>query len=153
MSADFTPLAALPPDADAEASLALLGVSFEQIKAELDYRQRAKRDKCVREMALAAKTGGQRRTLRGDSDGGGEVEMMIHPISYHYWGQRLGYECWEDPQFRREYLRDNEAARVRSRSERLTIVRPEGAPHLAPNRSALSPVRTGVHGRRGRWAA
>ncbi len=41
--------------------------------------------------------------------------MMIPPTSYHYWGQRLGYECWEDAQFVREFLRDNEVCRVRSR--------------------------------------
>ena len=153
MPADYTPLAALPPDADAEASLALLGVSLEQIQAELAYRRQQKLDKCLREMAQAAKVGGERLTLQGDSDGGGEVTMMIHPTSYHYWGQRLGYECWEDPGFRREYLRDNEAARVRSRARQLTIVKPDGGPsfqHSAPNRAAFSPVR---RLRGGRWAA
>lgn len=41
--------------------------------------------------------------------------MMIPPTSYHYWGQRLGYECWEDKQFVREFLRDNEVCRVKTR--------------------------------------
>lgn len=41
--------------------------------------------------------------------------MMIPPTSYHYWGQRLGYDCWEDDQFVREYWRDNEVCRVKTR--------------------------------------
>ncbi len=139
----------LAPEMGAEDALELLGVSFEQIKAELEYRAQAKREKCLREMAAAQKSAGQRRFLT-DKDGGGEVEMMIHPTSYHYWGQRLGYACWEDPTFRREYRRDNEAARVVSRADRLTIVRPDLAPNAAAKPAAM---RRGPTGKRGRWAA
>lgn len=57
--------------------------------------------------------GGERRSL-DDGISGGEVTMTIDPESYHYWGQRLGYACWSDAQFCREYLRDNEYARVRN---------------------------------------
>jgi hypothetical protein len=64
---------------------------------------------------LAAREGrGEARHIE-DADGGGYVQMRINATSFHYWGQRLGYECWNDPQFCREYLRDNEYARVRSR--------------------------------------
>lgn len=55
--------------------------------------------------------------VRGERYRKGDINPvgMIPPTSYHYWGQRLGYECWEDEQFVREYWRDNEACRVKSR--------------------------------------
>jgi len=46
----------------------------------------------------------------------GQKTAAIHPKFYHYWGQRLGYECWDDKQFLSEFLRDNENCRVRSKS-------------------------------------
>lgn len=102
---------------DTERTLALLGVTREQVLAELDYRRRKKHALAVKRMAAAQRAGGERRMMR-DARGrtAGFNEMMIDPISYHYWGQRLGYECWEDPQFRREYLRDNPASRVKTTS-------------------------------------
>ena len=44
----------------------------------------------------------------------GEQVLQVTPESFDYWGQRLGYACWHDKQFRREFARDNEAARVKS---------------------------------------
>lgn len=40
--------------------------------------------------------------------------MDIDAMAYHYWGKRLGYECWKDPQFRREYMRDNPEVRIKT---------------------------------------
>lgn len=42
--------------------------------------------------------------------------------SYHYWGQRLGYECWEDKQFVEEFLRDN--PECRAIQEKVTVITP-----------------------------
>jgi hypothetical protein len=58
-------------------------------------------------------------------DGIGAPTMRIQADAYHYWGQRFGYRCWRDKRFRREFLRDNPAARVRSRP-RKTFVRVDG---------------------------
>jgi hypothetical protein len=44
----------------------------------------------------------------------GEVTMRVHPLFWHYWAQRLGPECWNDKGFVREFLRDNEAVRVKN---------------------------------------
>lgn len=146
---------AMPPpprldsETDANATLDIFGITFEDVRRELEARLLAKRARCEREMALAAKANGERKILRGREGDGGEVKMMIHPASYHYWGQRLGYECWEDPQFCREYLRDNPAARVRTRTDRLTIVKPDVGNPKRQNPNA----KTGVRGKRGRWAA
>lgn len=82
-----------------------------------------KRRKLARErMRLAAKAGAERRLIQGPDGDGGEVKMMVDPVSYHYWGQRLGYECWGDAQFCREYLRDNPEARVKSRPDHPTVI-------------------------------
>lgn len=35
--------------------------------------------------------------------------LDIPLMDYHYWGLRLGYECWSDKEFVEEYKRDNAA--------------------------------------------
>jgi hypothetical protein len=51
-------------------------------------------------------------------DGVGEKLGSIPGDAYHYWGQRLGYECWDDDQFVREFFRDNPETAVRNRVKR-----------------------------------
>lgn len=58
-------------------------------------------------------------------DGLGQMTLSIQADAYHYWGQRLGYKCWADRQFRHEFARDNPEVRVRSRP-RKTIIRLDG---------------------------
>lgn len=53
---------------------------------------------------------------------------VLNGPDFHYWGQRLGYECWDDPEFVREYLRDNPDSRVNARMANTTIVNPWGQP-------------------------
>lgn len=96
------------------------GDMTEAVMAVLWRREQAKQRHIRQECAQMAKAGGERRHVT-DRDGGGEVTMQIHPASFHYWGRRLGYECWDDAQFCREYLRDNEYARVKSRSKKIQV--------------------------------
>ena len=57
----------------------------------------------------AAKTiGSSRETDYKSVNGLGRLRMRIDPYTYHYFGQRLGYKCWHDKQFLREFERDNE---------------------------------------------
>lgn len=49
----------------------------------------------------------------------GQQVLQVTPESFDYWGLRLGYDCWHDKQFRREYARDNDAARVKSVSRKI----------------------------------
>jgi hypothetical protein len=51
----------------------------------------------------------------------GIKRAAVHPMFFHYWGQRLGYDCWDDDQFMREFLRDNEDCRVKSRSDKIMV--------------------------------
>lgn len=57
---------------------------------------------------MSASPEGEHRSCEGL----GRPIMSIPPLAFHYWGQRLGYDCWSDKQFRNEYLRDNPGARV-----------------------------------------
>jgi hypothetical protein len=141
----------LDSESDANATLELLGVSLEDVAAELDFRQRQKEAQMHQEMAAAAKAGGERRIFKIDGVGG-EVQFMVHPVSWHYWGGRLGYRCWQDAGFIREYLRDNPAARVKSRAINPTL-RVQGFKKPGAAFGAKSPARRGpVSGVRGRWA-
>jgi len=58
---------------------------------------------------------------------------VLNGPDYHYWGQRLGYDCWNDDQFVREYLRDNPDSRVKAKSARTTILNPFGQPAFGQN--------------------
>ena len=44
----------------------------------------------------------------------GQHRARIEPTSYHYWGKRLGYDCWNDRKFIKQYLRDNPESRVKT---------------------------------------
>lgn len=58
-------------------------------------------------------------------DGVGQCTMRVDANIYHYWGQRLGYECWDDPQFCAEFRRDNPDVRVRTENRTNRIVVPD----------------------------
>ena len=47
-------------------------------------------------------------------EGLGQLTARIPPTAYHFWGQKLGYECWNDKAFMDEFLRDNPECRVNS---------------------------------------
>lgn len=108
----------------------------------MDILQAYERQRIVaacKQIRQAAKAGRERKFI-SDGEGGGEVKMMIHPTSYHYWGQRLGYDCWTDKQFCDEYLRDNDAARVTSRGARAAVgfrARQAGKPILQVSAGAV----------------
>lgn len=73
--------------------------------------------KAKKEQEIAKRQDGDRYHF-GDL---GEVKFQIQPMFYHYWGQRLGYECWDSDEFVREFLRDNEMCRVKSHSRKIQV--------------------------------
>ena len=93
------------------------------IMAAFDQQNRAR----AQAQFAAIARGARDRVFLKAGDLGGFLGARIHAASFHYWGQRLGYACWNDPQFRREYLRDNEYARVQSRPRQTTVRMPEKA--------------------------
>lgn len=127
------PVPALDEEMDLEMMCAVIGCTPDDFIAELQRREAAKVAKMQTEMILAQRAGGTRRFLPDEGEGGGYVEYMIHPVSYHYWGRRLGYECWEDKQFVREYLRDNPTSRIKSVSGKTVVsFAADSTPSAAP---------------------
>lgn len=76
----------------------------------------------VQAMAKRQLMGKLNEKHHGFVDGLGQMTMRIDPDSYHYWGLRLGYACWKDKQFVKEYLRDNPECKVNSRPTKTTLV-------------------------------
>jgi hypothetical protein len=54
-------------------------------------------------------------------EGVGQKLGSIPADAYHYWGQRLGYECWDDKQFMTEFFQQNPETAVRNRVKRTTV--------------------------------
>jgi hypothetical protein len=91
----------------------LTGLVMEELrKGELLKQVRARE-----RQGLIQKKRGEQKYLRS----GGVMTSMIPPESFHYWGQRLGYECWEDDGFVREFLRDNAECRVHARAANASV--------------------------------
>jgi hypothetical protein len=88
---------------------------------ELNNRQSARL--AVANASAQRRAGSPERAPLIDAQGQefGVVEASIPRESFFYWANRLGPECWEDETFRREYLRDNAHARVRTVSARCTV--------------------------------
>ena len=105
----------------ADAILNLPGDLSRQVMVELCRGFRAQEVLAAVEQKELAVAQGEHRAV----DGLGQKTMSLTPYSYHYWGQRLGYACWRDKGFRREFLRDNPEARVRTVA-RTTTLRVEG---------------------------
>ena len=114
----------------ADNDFGLTGAQQEAVKEVLGAVMRKKQAIMRREMRQMAAEGGDRKILRFSDGNGGEVRIQVHPVSYHYWGNRLGYQCWQDAEFIREYLRDNPEARVRNHAEHPTVI-VQGAGGLA----------------------
>jgi len=64
----------------------------------------------VRQRTAARVLGSGRRAINGL----GRPRLEVDTFAYHYWGQRLGYQCWRDEAFLREFERDNPDARVKA---------------------------------------
>lgn len=85
--------------------------------AEVQRKVDAEQVKTVQEQALIAAQTGEHRSM----DGLGRPYLNVHGTAFHYWGQRLGYECWKDKGFLREFWRDNPGARIKSVGTKLLL--------------------------------
>ena len=54
-------------------------------------------------------------------DGIGECHMRVDLTAYYHWIFRYGREIWNDPEFVREYKRDNPDVVVKSHSRKLMV--------------------------------
>ena len=100
----ITPCSHFPRIGDEELAQAVF--------AEAERMQREKIDAALREWKSRA-SNCQKGVRLPD---GTHCAYRIPNIAYHHWGQRLGYECWDDAGFVFEFLRDNPQCRVQNES-------------------------------------
>lgn len=93
------------------------------VEPDMDYLTdavlRELREGAAAKAAMAAaeqeRVGAATERLRLASiEGVGQPVMEVGMDAYVYWCQREGAGCWEDKQFKKEYLRDNPGARMRT---------------------------------------
>ena len=60
------------------------------------------------------KYGAINRERHKSVEGLGQLVARIPETAFHFWGQKLGYNCWNDSAFMKEFLRDNPELRVNS---------------------------------------
>lgn len=102
-------------------SVDLSGLPGETLRVmEQEFRRGAQLNAVKAEVEQRSIGHANRREARA-TDGVGELKARISPESFHYWGQRLGYECWQDKAFLDEYLRDNPDSRVKSVGTRIQV--------------------------------
>lgn len=104
-----------PDEFETEAGLETFEVTDDVIE-ELRRGEQMQRIMALNRQSLAARLQSERYTLDH-----GEVDMQVDPYFFHYWGQRLGYDCWNDKQFCDEFKRDNPEVRVKSRSKKISV--------------------------------
>lgn len=102
---------------------------YKQVKEELLRGFNAERNLAKIE-AIRHGQFNQRNEARS-VEGIGQKIGTIPPTAFHYWGQRLGYECWEDKQFVLEFLRDNPETAVNNYCKRSVV---QGAVFTADGR-------------------
>lgn len=88
------------------------GFTVEVIAAML-HRKRMARYRRAEARQKQVKTAQRERVVRTVNGSDLVMRHQFDPESYHYWGIREGYECWRDPQFLREYERDNPECAVK----------------------------------------
>jgi len=81
------------------------GILFEQVQAR------------ARQKAAGVVNSQQHRSI----DGLGQKKAAINSTSFHYWGNREGYGCWQDRKFLDDYLRDNPESRVNSVGTKIQV--------------------------------
>lgn len=74
------------------------GWQMNRINAEIESKQAAKYTK-MRHKSI---------------EGLGQKVASIPGNAYHFWGHKLGYQCWDDKGFIKEFLRDNDQCKVNS---------------------------------------
>lgn len=84
----------------------LRGWNIERVKAKADALQIGSFERARETSAI---------------DGAGTLVARIPLAAYHYWGQRLGYECWDDKQFMAEFQRDNPEVAVKNYAKKTMV--------------------------------
>lgn len=107
---------------DIENQLDALGYDINAIKDELLKGQDTQNNLAgIRQKQVA---GGINSQPHVPIEGIGECFMRVDADAYFYWVNRLGHDCWNDKNFRREFYRDNESVRVNTQPKSTKIIVP-----------------------------
>lgn len=90
----------------------------QKVMKRVHARERAMLDRELREVNSWSGHG-IRRVRMPD---GTHMSFRIPRNSYHFWIRKLGMECWQDPGFVHEFLRDNPQCRVHSEAAQVRIL-------------------------------
>ena len=100
------------PDYEIPLDSEIAQLAIKQLQdTEKDYYEKQQR--------LANQYGGGQEAFF-DSDMAPD-EVRVPAFAYHYWGKRLGYDCWDDPAFRREFARDNPGFKRTVKPRKVTV--------------------------------
>jgi hypothetical protein len=69
----------------------------------------------------AKKQAALNQTYHKGIDGVGKLRARIPASAYHFWGQKLGYQCWQNATFIKEFLRDNPGLETKGGSTKLMV--------------------------------
>jgi len=84
-----------------------------ELEASFVAAERAECDAAQARMTAAAK---EREALGDAAESAvGRLEHQVDPYFYHYWGQREGYEIWNDRTELERFAKDTPSMRVRQR--------------------------------------
>lgn len=87
----------------------------ENLVGQLEKELRAGWERNKIEAQIQAKQNARFNQERHKSvEGLGQKIATIPLTAYHFWGQKLGYGCWDSKAFMNEFLRDNPECRVNS---------------------------------------
>jgi hypothetical protein len=84
----------------------------------LDEQRAEETQAFVSQRKIAAAT---RRIDQAFVDGVGECHMRVDLTAFWHWIIRYGRNIWNDPDFVRQYKRDNPDVRVTSRSPKIMV--------------------------------
>ena len=88
-----------------------------EVIAEIDRAQDEALVKATIEQAEAAKALGEQQAI----DELGRQRLNIHPTIYHYFGDKYGYECWQDEQFINDFEKAFPESRVKCGGTKLQV--------------------------------
>jgi len=83
-----------------------------------DEQRAAETQAFINQRKIAAAT---HRIDHAFTDGIGECHMKVDVTAYWHWIARYGREIWNDPEFVRQYKRDNPEVCVKSHSRKIQV--------------------------------
>jgi hypothetical protein len=99
----------------------MVAVPDDLYKPLLDEFRRGWHKEKVLGMIEAKKASAINQNYHRGVDGIGRLRARIPASSFHFWGQKLGYDCWKSNAFIKEFLRDNPGLETKGGATKLQV--------------------------------